>query len=162
MVTPRSLTPLSSVTGSSSCFFFPAIIWRAKLWQKMSGVGGAANCRLCWHNLMVGHGISALESQLKRVMVQARPGVKMSNHSWVFSCCNESRVIQEKRIINIEDFEVRVSKHFFQDGDWDAFPGGWSWSGQEGGKRNSFKREEGRRRREVRHPWAEEQVKLKS
>ena len=38
----------------------------------------------------------------------------MSNHSWVFSCCNESRVIREKRTINQEDFEVRVLKHFFR------------------------------------------------
>ena len=93
---------------------------------------------------------------------RARWGVKMSNHSSVFSCRNGSRVIQDRRIINQEDFEARVFKKKIQDGDWDAFPRGGSGSGQEGGKRNGIKREEGRRRREVRHPWAEEQVRLKS
>ena len=34
----------------------------------------------------------------------------MSNHSWVFLCRNGSRVIQDRRIINQEDFEARVFK----------------------------------------------------
>ena len=60
------------------------------------------------HNLMVGSWYLCSSKSVQASDDGARSGVKMSNHSWVFSCRNESRVIQEKRIINQEDLEARV------------------------------------------------------
>ena len=154
MVMPRSLTPLSCAIGS--------------LFSSSHKTGGKCRTLVAWQIVafdvdnLITWVTGSLLSKVSWSGLWSKSGVKMSNQSWVFSCRNESRVIREKRIINQEDLEARVWKKYFQDGDWDAFPCGWPWSGEEGGKRNGIKREEGRRRGEVRHPGAEKQVELKS